>query len=63
MIQMNPQYIIDDAQQTTAVVLPVNEWNNVLDALEELDDIRAYDQVKSQSSDAIPFEQAIGEIE
>ena len=34
----------------------------IIDALEELDDIRAYDEAKSYPTDAITFEQAVIEI-
>ena len=35
----------------------------MLDELEELESIRAYDQAKSKDDEAIPFEQAVAEIE
>ena len=62
MVEMHPEYIVDDKQNTKAVVLPFKEWQKVLEALEELDDIKAYDDVKSQPSELISFEQAIDEI-
>ena len=62
MVQMHPEYIVDEQQNTKAVVLPFKEWQQVLEALEELDDIKAYDEAKSQPSELISFEQAIDEI-
>jgi hypothetical protein len=35
--------------------------NVSLEALEELDHIRAYDEAKSEPSDPIPFDQAVDE--
>lgn len=35
----------------------------MLDELEELDSIRAYDTAKQSNDEVIPFEQAIAEIE
>ena len=62
MVEMHPEYIVDDKQNTKAVVLPFKEWQKVLEALEELDDIKAYDDAKSQPSELISFEQAVEEI-
>jgi len=62
MVQMHPEYIIDTQQKTKAVVLPYEEWEQVLEALEELDDIHAYDKAKSQPSEPISFAQALKEI-
>ena len=61
MNAFHPQYVVDEAQTPTAVLLPVVEWRQVVEELEELDDIRAYDQAKAGSQETIPFEQAVRE--
>jgi len=55
--------VIDENKQRKAVLLPIAEWEQVVDELEELDAIRAYDEAKDGSQDSIPFEQAMREIE
>ena len=40
----------------------VAEWEKIVEELEELDDLRAYDEAKAGSEDAVPFEQAVREI-
>lgn len=62
MITTHEQFIVDSDGQRKAVVLPWHEWKEVLEALEELDDIRAYEEAKRQPSDPIPFDQAVREI-
>jgi hypothetical protein len=62
MIQLHEQYLVDDEGHRMAVVVPIAEWEQILELLEELDDIRAYDEAKSKPSDPIPFEQAVSEI-
>lgn len=62
MIAIHPKYVVDEKNERSAVVLPVAEWNDVLAELEELDDIRAYDAAKAGSQEAIPFEQAMKEV-
>lgn len=59
---MNEQYIIDADGKKTAVVLPYAEWRRILELLEELDDIRAYDEAKKQSSDLVSFDQALHDL-
>lgn len=62
MIKIHPEYIVDEHQKTKAVILPYKEWEHVLDAMEELDDIHAYDKAKSHKSEPMPFSQAVKEI-
>lgn len=63
MKTLHPQYIVDSNQNKTSVVLPIEEWKDILSAMEELDDIRAYDRAKSINDEVLPFEQAVNEIE
>jgi hypothetical protein len=63
MINMHPEYLFDEQNQKKAVVLPFSEWEQLLDALEELDDIRAYDQAKTSPSEVIPFEDCVRELQ
>ncbi len=62
MVTVHPKYLIDENQKRQAVVLPMAEWDRIIEELEELDDIRAYDQAKEGPQDAIPFEEAVGEL-
>lgn len=63
MLVVHPQYLIDENNQRKAVVLPVDEWEQILEALEELEDVRAYDQAKGETQEVISFDQAVREIE
>ena len=63
MIALHPEYIVDTKKHTKAVVIPINEWNIILEEIEELNDIRAYDAAKADKNDEIiPFSQAVNEI-
>lgn len=44
------------------IVLDVKEYELLLDDLDELDAIRAFDEAKASGSKAIPFDQAVEEI-
>ena len=62
MVSVHPEYVVDEHQNRKAVLLPVAEWEQIVSELEELDDIRAYDSAKQESSEKLPFEQAVREI-
>jgi hypothetical protein len=62
MIELHEEYLVDEEGNRKAVVISIPEWQQIVQQLEELDDILAYDEAKSQPSDAIPFEQAVSEI-
>jgi len=62
MIQFEEQYLVDEQGNRKAVVVPISSWQQILEALDELDDIRSYDAAKREHSDPIPFQQAISEI-
>ncbi|MGD0381922.1 MAG: hypothetical protein ABSA77_00275 [Thermoguttaceae bacterium] len=63
MIEIHPEYLVDDQNQKKAVLLPFSEWEQLMDELDELDDIRAYDQAKKNPSEVIAFEDCIRELQ
>ncbi len=63
MVLVRLQYVVDEQQHPQAVLLPLAEWERIVEELEELDDIRAYDQAKAGPQEAVPFEQAVREIQ
>ncbi len=50
---IHPQYITDEQGRRVSVVMPIQQWQQVLDELEELDDIRLYDEVKARKEPTI----------
>ena len=62
MVRVHPDYVVDKNQNRKSVILSLEEWENIVEELEELDDIRAYDEAKSGPEDAVSFEQAVREI-
>ena len=63
MATFHPQYVVDEKQQPQAVILPVAEWEQIIEELDAIDDIRAYDEAKAGLQDAVAFEQAVRDIE
>lgn len=60
---MNEQYITDTKGRKVSVILPIRDYREMLEKLEELEDIRAYDEAVSGNEESIPAEQAFAEIE
>jgi len=64
MINVHPEYIVDENLNKKSVILPYSEWKNIVGEMEELEDIRTYDQAKNDPENEVaPFEQAVKEIE
>ena len=64
MLTVHPQYIKDANGNNSLVVLPAKEFDTLMEELEELEDIRLYDEAKkSDTGDRIPMEQAFKIIE
>jgi len=56
-------YIVDEKGERVGVLLDMDEYRNVLAELEELESLRAFDAAKASKDEALPFDQAIREIE
>jgi PHD/YefM family antitoxin component YafN of YafNO toxin-antitoxin module len=64
MISVNPQYIKDINGKKSFVILPAKEFDTLLQNMEELEDIRLYDQAKkNDNGKRIPMEDAFKMIE
>ena len=63
MSESKEQFVVDEQGNRTAVLLAIERYFELLEAQEELDAIRAYDEAKASADEAIPFSQAIEEIE
>jgi PHD/YefM family antitoxin component YafN of YafNO toxin-antitoxin module len=63
VVSIHPQFVVDEDKNTKAVLVSLPEWQQIMEALEELDDIRAYDLAKSEPADMIDFDQAVDNLE
>ena len=63
MLSLHPQYITDNTGKKISAVLPIKEFKTLLDELEDLEDIRLYDESKNDSSPAIIRSKAMTIIE
>ena len=63
MSKVKERFVVDEHGNRMSVVLDITDYEKLLEELEELESIRAYDAAKLSAKEAIPFEQAIAEIE
>ncbi|BAU67092.1 unknown protein [Stanieria sp. NIES-3757] len=60
---LKEQFITDENGKTIGVFLTIEAYQTLLDQLEELEAIQAYDAAIAEEDEEIPFEVAIAEIE
>lgn len=60
---MRTQFVTDDHGKKLAVILPIDEYNKMVDELEELEDIKRYDAAKQGKQEFMDAEDAFKEIE
>ena len=58
MLSIKPQYITDAKGNKLSVVLPIKDFNMLIEELEDLYDQRLYDEAKADSEPSIPLEEA-----
>jgi hypothetical protein len=64
---MGARYIVDENGKRVSVILPIEEYERLIEILEDLEDVRAYDEARAElergEDEVIPWEQARKEIE
>ena len=49
------RYVVNEAGERLEVVMPVAVYEQILDPLEDIDDVRAYDEAKRDGGDPVPL--------
>ncbi|MFM7205481.1 MAG: hypothetical protein ACKO4T_02265 [Planctomycetaceae bacterium] len=62
MTTVHPRYLVDHQQRPTDVVVPIEEWQRIVEELEELEDLRAYDAAVSEKQETRPLDTVMGEV-
>jgi PHD/YefM family antitoxin component YafN of YafNO toxin-antitoxin module len=61
------RYVVDENGKRVGVLLDVEEYERMVEELEELEDIRAADEVRAAikrgEEDLLPYDEAVREIE
>ena len=62
-VDLKERYVVDETGNRVAVLIDIEEYRKVLEALEELESINAYAEAKASGDELISFDKAIQEIE
>jgi hypothetical protein len=62
-MELAKEYVVNESGKQVGVLIDIEVYHKVLEDLEELECIRAYDAAKASGDEAIPFGKAIKEIE
>ncbi len=57
------QFVVNERGEKVAVVISIEEYEKILEELEDLEDIRACNEAKALGETPIPLEEAIARIE
>jgi len=60
---MQTQFITDKKGNKISVVVPIKEYEQILEQLDELACIRAYDKAKSKKQQFVPLNEALRQVE
>jgi hypothetical protein len=63
MDSLQERYLTDDQGNRIGVLLDIATYQQLLDKLEELESLYAFDLAEASEDEAIPLEQAILEVE
>lgn len=63
MLTINPKYITDQEGKKISVVISVEEFESMMEMLDELEDVRIYDKAKLSDDPSIPIDEAFELIE
>ena len=64
MLTVHPQYIKDTNGNKSLVILPAKEFDTLMEELEDLEDIKLYDEAKkNDTGERIPMDEAFKLIE
>ncbi len=63
MLKLSPQYITDKKGKKISVVLSIKDFKALIEELEDLEDIKLYDEAKRSNEPSIPIDEAFKMIE
>jgi hypothetical protein len=63
MLNLKPEYVVDNMGKKISVILPIQDFNSIIEQLEELEDIKLFDEAKKYNELSIPIDAAFKMIE
>ena len=62
MDKFKERFLVDEHGERVAVLLEIRDYEKLLEELEELEAVRAYDAAKESGDESISFDRAVDEI-
>jgi hypothetical protein len=59
---VTPRYLVDEHQTPTDVILTIEEWRRIVEELEDLEELRAYDAAVAEKQVTIPLDTVMSEV-
>ncbi|RAI85733.1 hypothetical protein [Algoriphagus yeomjeoni] len=63
MLTIDPKYITDRTGKKISVVLPIKDFEAMMEQLDDIEDVRLYDEAKKSKDPSVPIEDAFEMIE
>jgi len=63
MTHLRENFVVDAKGNKIGVFLPIRDYNKLLEELEDLEDIKAYDKAMSRKQEFIPLDRALKQTE
>jgi len=57
------QFLVNERGEKVAVVISIEEYEKILEELEDLEAIREYEEAKASGETPVPFDEAVARIE
>jgi PHD/YefM family antitoxin component YafN of YafNO toxin-antitoxin module len=56
---VKPQYIIDENGQKVSVIIPISEYERIIELLEEMEDVQLFDEAKNDEQPSMASEEYV----
>jgi len=63
MLTLNPKFVTDKTGNRISVILSIKEFKTIMEELEDLEDVRMYDEAKTYDEPFFPIDEAFKIIE
>lgn len=63
MLNINPKFITDDNGNKISVIIPLDEFELLMNKLDEIEDLILYDSSKTSITESIPAQQLYKDME
>jgi PHD/YefM family antitoxin component YafN of YafNO toxin-antitoxin module len=57
------QFLVDERGQKIAVVISIQEYEEMLEELEDVEALREFEEAKASGETPVPFDEAVARIE